>query len=81
MLIVEDQPDAGALVNPQHVGRRKADVVVFQHQSAPNVLGTLLPSLDPTGPARRVIIIDPTDMRDHHGLIVQLHAVEHLRLA
>ena len=81
MLIVEDQADAGARVNPQHVGRREADVVVFKDETAANMLGALLPPRDPAGAAGLVIVIDAADMGDHHRFVVQLHTVEHFGLA
>ena len=81
MLIVEDQPHAGALVNPQYVGGGKADVVVLQHQPALHVFWALLPPLDPARAAGLMVVVHAADMGDHHRLVVQLHPVEHLRLA
>jgi len=81
MLVVEHEPHAGPLVNPQRVGGREADIVILQHQPALDVLGAFLPPLDPARAAGVVVVVDAADVRDHHRLVVQPHAVEHFRLA
>ena len=81
VLVIEDAAHARPLVDPQHVRGREADVVILQHQASADMLGALLPPLNPACAARLVIVVHPADMRDHHRLVVELHPVQHLGLA
>ena len=80
MLVIEDQPDAGALMQPQGVGSGEAQVVVLQHEASADVLGALLPAGDPAFAAGIMVIVHAADVRHQHGSVVQPHAVEHLGL-
>ncbi len=81
MLVVEHASHARAFVDPEHVRGGEADIVVLEDQPPFHVRGAPVPALDPASAAGLVIVVDAADMRDHHGLVVLLHPVQHLGLA
>jgi hypothetical protein len=76
MKVVEDQGDAGALVDPEHLGDTVAGVVVLENQPAADMLGQQLPCADPALAAGREVAVDAADVGDNHSLRAELHEVE-----
>ena len=80
VLVVEDQPHARPLVDPQHVRGAEAQIVMLEHQPSAYRLRQPLPGSRPARSAPLEVPVDATDMGDDHGLGPLLHAVEHVGL-
>ena len=80
MLVIEDQPHAGVLMNPQHVGGAEPDVVVFEHKRRCTGSGSVAHGLHPTAAACRPVAVGAADMNHQDRFGTKLHQVEHLGL-
>ncbi len=81
MLVVENEPHARVLVNPQNVRGAEAEVVMLQHQAPPHGLGQGLPRLHPARVALAPVAIRAAHMDHHDGFGPKPHQVEHFGLA
>ena len=80
MLVIENQPNAGRLVDLQNVAHAVRFVVVFQDQTPPRGFAQLFVVVDEALDGGLGIAVNAADVGHDDGFVVHSHDVEHLGL-